>query len=316
MDTTIEGESMKAIIFENKLMQPTILLSLHLWKHEGAGPNPVLQKRNSPVGLKTSGVFEENVGQCHSSQQHCKSKMVGVLSLIVFFLLQSTAIFAAQDDGDFARGNHFFSTGRYTQACDAYQKIENKGFAVLYNLGLSYLNQGKLSHAILYSKRAEKQASFKELTQLYEFFDCMHRQVDPDYVPGWYEQLAIFLKKCILSISMLLIQLILFIALILLIICWYKRWYPMNLKALICGVLFYILLISIWCYKTNMMQQRVGIVTKNLIYVFAGPDESFYKKAELHEADEVDIVNSQQGYYQVKAKQTIGWIHDNDIELV
>ncbi|MDP3788384.1 MAG: hypothetical protein Q8Q60_03675 [Candidatus Chromulinivorax sp.] len=238
------------------------------------------------------------------------------LNVIMFFLVQSTFIFCAQDNENFIRGNHFFAAGQYAQACDAYQKIEHKNFAVWYNLELSYVHQGQQAQAIICSKRAEKQASFKQLTKLYELSDYMNRQVDPDYAPGWYEQLAIFLKKCILSISMLLLQLLILLAIMFLILCWYRRWYPTNRKLLVCLILLYGALLCVWLYKTDMMEQRIGIVTKKVVHIFAGPDASFYKKAELHETDEVTIIALQKGYYQVKAKQAIGWIHDNDIELV
>ena len=242
---------------------------------------------------------------------YCKSISI---SVCIYFLLQSHLMITG--DQDFMQGNQLFASKNYVQACQAYQKIENKGFAVLYNIALTYLNQGKRAQAILYSKRAEKQANFTELTQLYDFLDYIHHQNNPDYSPSWYEQLAIFMKKCILSISMLLIQVLLLIAILVVMLCWYRRWYQINSKALLWIGLFYIVLVSIWWYKTNIMQQRVGVVTKNVISVFAGPDESFYKKSELHEADELIIMSSRQGYYHIKAQQTIGWISDNDIELV
>ena len=242
-------------------------------------------------------------------------KVVGVFSFFLFFLLQSTFIFSAQQDENFVRGNHFFTTGRYALACDAYQNIENKGFAVLYNLGLSYMHQGNRSQAILWNKRAEKQANFKELTQLYDLYDCMHRQIDSDYEPSWYEQCVLFLKKCVLSISMLLLQILLLFIIIVLMLCWYRRLLVFN-KAVFCMIFLYILLMSAWWYKTDMMQQRIGIVTKNTIFVFAGPDDSFYKKSELHESDEVMIVEIKPGYYKIHMQQVVGWIHDHDIELV
>jgi hypothetical protein len=76
------------------------------------------------------------------------------------------------------------------------------------------------------------------------------------------------------------------------------------------------MLLTVYWYKANIMQQQVGIVTKKLINVFSGPDELFFKKCELHESDELIIVGKQQEYYQIRTKQMIGWIHDNDIELV
>ena len=242
-------------------------------------------------------------------------KVVGLLSFFLFFLLQSMLIFSAQDDESFVRGNHFFTTGRYALACDAYQKIENKEFAVLYNLELSYLNQGNRAQAILWSKRAEKQANFKELTQLYDFYDYMHRQIDPDYELAWYEQFVLFLKKCVLSISMLLLQIFLLFIIIVLMVCWYRRLLVLN-KAFFFMIFFYILLGGIWWYKTDMMQQQLGIVTKNVISVFAGPDASFYKKYELHESEEIKVIGYHSEYYQIQKQQIVGWIHDHDIELV
>ncbi len=248
-------------------------------------------------------------------RQRSESEVVGALSFLLFVLLQSSFIIPAQDAENFAKGNHFFTTGRYELACDAYQKIENKGFTAQYNLGLCYLHQDKLGQAILACKRAEKHANFKELTQLYELFNCINRQIDPDYVPTWYDQLAIFVKKCILSISMLLLQMLLLFTIIACMICWYRRWLKVN-KQFLSMAFFSILLLSAWWYKTDMLEQQIGIVTKKLIPVFAGPDESFYKKSELHESDLVIIIGSQPGYYQVQVQQVVGWIHNHDIELV
>ncbi len=240
---------------------------------------------------------------------------INFLSITLFVLLQSSIIVCMEDDENFVKGNHFFTKGRYDLACDAYQKVENKGFSTLYNLGLSYLNQADRAQAIVWTKRAEKHANFKELTELYDLFDCMNRQLDSDYELSWSEQFAIFFKKCILSVSMLLLQILLLLAIMLVIYCYHKRFLIRGKKIL--GVLFlYSLLAGIWWYKNQLMQQKIGIIIKKNIDVLAGPDTSFYKKVELHECDEVKIVKSQPGYYQIQVEQVVGWIHDKDIELV
>jgi hypothetical protein len=235
------------------------------------------------------------------------------LALLIF---RFVTLCTVQDEDFFLQGNQYFITKQYASACDAYKKIENKGFVVLYNLSLSYLNQGNRVQAIIYSKRAEKKANFYELTQLYELFDFMHRQIDQDYSPGWYEQLVIFVKKCILCSYVLLLQLCSLIALIFLIFCLYRRFYNTNKKFFFFVLFFYICSIFLLKYKTDIMQTQIGIVTKKLVYVFAGPDESFYKKYELHESDQVNIISKQQDYYQVRTKQLTGWIHEQDIELI
>src|SRR4051812_15479298 len=103
----------------------------------------IRQKTGGPAGPRRYSFFDwlnemAGMGQWpHRFRQQRECKVVGVL-IFILFLVQSSLIFSAQDDGDFVRGNHFFATGHYAQACDAYQKIEHKGFAVLYNLGLAY----------------------------------------------------------------------------------------------------------------------------------------------------------------------------------
>ena len=318
MDKIIERESMnlhKIIKLFIKTNWPMISLSLHHRDQEGAGPYAVIQKEKflDFIMYKKSvvrrslpmfpGISERNVG-------------LKFIFYVGFFLLQSTLIFSMQDEEKFVQGNQLFMQGSYVQACDIYKSIENKGFVVLYNIAISYVYQGNLAQVIMYAKRAKKQANFQQLTKLYELFDAINRQANPDYEPSWYDQFTIFLKKCILSISMLLVQILLFILLVVLMIYWYRRRYKTNVKSFLWIAFFCMIFLSLWWYKTSMMQEKIGVVTKNLISVFAGPDESFYKKSELHESDEVIILSSQQGYYQIRAKKVIGWIHDNDIELV
>ena len=233
-----------------------------------------------------------------------------VISFFYFgiFLLQSMHSLSQQSDDFFEKGNQLFEQEKYIQACSMYQAIESKGFVVLYNIALSYLNRGNLSQAIIYGKRAEKQASFRELTQLYELFDCINRQIDPDYELSYYDQ---FIKKYMLSLSLLLIQICLLISLILLMILWYQRLYQVNIVMFFC-----LLFLGLWVYKTSIMQQQVGVVIRESTTLFSGPDESFYKKLELHDSDEFVIVDKQNRYYQIKTKQDLGWVHESDVVLV
>lgn len=236
--------------------------------------------------------------------------------MFILFLLSSNCMLLSQDEKAFLQGNQLFEQGNYDQACQAYQVIEHKTCSVLFNMGLSYLNQGKKAQAVLEMKRAEKQATFEQLTKIYEIFHWIRQQDTPDYALGWQGQLAIFLKKCILSISTLLLQLLLFLILIVLICCWYSRLYKHNKNIFFWIILLSVLMASTWAYKIHLMQQKSGIVMQKVIPVFAGPDMSFDKKSELHEADEVTIMVVHKGYYQVKAQQVVGWIHAHDVELV
>jgi len=235
---------------------------------------------------------------------------------LLFFLASCNYVSAVHNEQLFVQANQLFEQQQYVQASDIYQMLDCKGFFVFYNMGLAYLHQNKISQALVCFKRAEKQANFRQLTQLYELFAWMEKQKNSEYALGWFDQLAIFSKKCILSISMLCVQVLLFILILLFMICWYKRWYRLHIKQLLWMTVVGIVLFIIWYYKCSMFEQQTGIIVKNIVTVFAGPDISFYKKAEFHESDEVVVINKQQGYYQVRTKEIIGWISDKDVELV
>ncbi len=232
-------------------------------------------------------------------------------------MCQTLSFFAEDDRQTFVQANYLFEQEQYAQACDLYQSIDNKGFNILYNMSLAYLYQGDKAHAKLYGRRAEKQANFKQLTMLYELFHFIDADdSDENSSLSWYEQLALFLKKCILTISTFLVQVILLIVLTTLILFWYRSWYQIYKNLLLLLLIFSIFFGAIWCFKNSFMHQKIGIVTKNIIGVFAGPDESFYRKKELFVGDELIITKTEKKYYLIESKNVVGWIHEKDVEVV
>ena len=249
-----------------------------------------------------------------------------MIYFLSFFVMLTSFLCSQQDQ--FLKANHLFEQGQYAQACKAYQGIESQGFSVLYNTALSYLHQGNQAQALLAIKRAEQQANFHQLTILYELLDWIELQNDPDYVVNLPGQLAIFLKKCILSISMEFLLLLILILLVGIIVVWYRRWYYTHALSMVCLVILFMTVSELVIYKLSIVEYRMGIVTKDAIFLYAGPDKSFYKKAQLHSCDEVIIGDRQKKYYQVvvfdrrqkhyqvSMGKLIGWVSDDDIELV
>jgi len=234
----------------------------------------------------------------------------------VIFLFLSQVTFGSEDQKRFAQANFLFEQEEYEQACKLYQSIENKGFIVLYNMSLSYAHSGDNAQAILYAQRAEKLANFEQLTLLYEYYTALKKNIDPDYEFSFHARVANFVKKCILSIPMVLLQLILLIFFILCIVLWYKREKKEYKKMLMYTLFFMMVFGFMWSCKKNYIHRSVGIVISDDVCMFSGPDASFYKKAVLQKTDEVFIIGANKKYYQVQAKNSIGWISDMSIELV
>ncbi len=216
----------------------------------------------------------------------------------------------------FTQANHLFASQNYVQASQMYRTIENPSFAVLYNAAVCSLYQHEYGHALLFIKQAEKKAGYQELSQLYHLEKYIKQMNNAHYVETWFDQLAIFCKKCILSISILLLQLMIIILLCIVIFCSYKRWFGMYKKMGIVALSLFFLCMMIWWHSYHIIHERAGIVVKDTIVVYAGPDETFYEKNKLHASDVVTILDQHTKFYKIKVKKNIGWIFCNDIELI
>ena len=231
-------------------------------------------------------------------------------------ICMTVQIQCAQDQQPlFAHAHELFSQEKYQDAFNVYQRVQDKEFAVYYNMGLCCLRQNKKTEALLFFKRAEQKAtSYKELTLIQELLD-LNAGIDAQ-AKGWYEQLAIFCKKVILATPIIIFQGFILLGLLLLIICWYMRWYKKNKMGWILFLIFWLIFYYTWLCRLDFMQQKYAVVMKEVVPVFSGPNTSFYKKADITESQLVKITDQRDNYYKIKLDRLVGWVEDNSIELV
>lgn len=215
----------------------------------------------------------------------------------------------------FSRAQKLFTQEHYQDAFNVYQRIEHKEFVVLHNMALCCLRQSKKAEALLFLKRAEKQArSFKELTLIEELIELNE---DKEFQEkDWREQVAIFCKKSILATPILLLQGLILIGLMLLILCWYMQWYKKHSVISILFLIFWLLLYGIWSYRVDYIQTKYAVVMQPIARVFTGPDSSFNKKMDMSEAQLVTIIDKHDLYFKIKLDTIVGWVDSHDIELV
>jgi tetratricopeptide (TPR) repeat protein len=77
--------------------------------------------------------------------------------IIIFFIWTVTfaSIFAGQAEELFLRGNKYYAEKDYNNALETYDMIDQKGCAVLYNMGNCYYRQENYPYALVYWARAE-----------------------------------------------------------------------------------------------------------------------------------------------------------------
>jgi len=238
-----------------------------------------------------------------------------VLYSSILFLL-AHKVYATTDQSYFDEGNLLFKSGKYQEAFVVYTSIKNKGFSVLYNMGLASFLQEKKGTALLYWKCAQKKAGWNELTLLHDTLNFIKKNDELDYKEDWYERLAIFMEKYILTISVLFLQILLLFIILMLTFIWFKRYYLIYKMISLCFVVGWVFIGLTWLYKENNLQKIEGVITKKSVVVLSGPDDSFYGKSKLIESDIVVVLEQKGSYYQVKSKTMIGWINKNEIELV
>jgi len=244
-------------------------------------------------------------------------KKIKLFMMSLLFFLSGAISFCSQIKDFFVQGNLLYEQGQYQQALLIYEKIENKDFSVWYNMGLSALQQDDKGYALYYFKQAQRHASYNQLTLLQELFDVMNHDEDPEYVKSWLESFLNFMKKCILSISSIMIQFFLLIIVIALLVMWFSYWYKKNIKVSIALLFIWIVLQSLLIIKLTLIEQKIGIVVeKKPIPVLAGPEKSFFMKTELQPAEIVKVGVLEKGYVQISCKHCSGWVDEHDIKIV
>lgn len=236
-----------------------------------------------------------------------------IFMVMIFHVMQITCI----DDQKTSvlQAQELFLQEHYQDAFNVYQRIEEKNFVVFYNMGLCCLRQNKKVEAFLFFKRAEKKAeSYKELTLIQDVIDFNNGK--EHHNTSWYDQFAIFCKKSILSIPILLFQLFILIGLIFLIVCWYKNWYRRYQRWSILCLIAWLILYGIWSYRIDFVQREHAVVMEDVVPVFAGPDSSFHKICNLHQQNLVTIISKYDTYFKIKLDHIVGWVDSQHIELV
>ena len=241
-----------------------------------------------------------------------------IMTILYYFfcIIFVTNVVKTSEEQAYLRAHDFFMQGKYNQAISIYENIEPKNFAREYNCAVLYLYEQNLLQALVHVRRAEQYAHFYQLTQLYRLQEYIEHQLNQDFTFSLDDQLAVFCKKCILSISMLFLQIGLLIVLLLLIWLWYRRWYVYYKKIYIILLSLALILLTITLYKMHIITTKRGIVSGIQVAVLAGPDNSFQKKSILSYMDEVVIKKEEHGFYQINCKNIVGWVARENIERI
>jgi tetratricopeptide (TPR) repeat protein len=210
----------------------------------------------------------------------------------------------------FLQANAFYKKGDFKKAVDLYQSIENKGAAVLYNLGNCYYHLERYTDALLYWKRALK----NEGLFLQEAVDYNCNAV--------YQKLGIIpsisLVRFLVQKSNDYAKILWLFFLVILSIFFALSFSLSGRKQFFILILFtFFMSISSCCLgiKYWMTTQNYALVSHETS-VIAGTDERFTKIGTLVAGQEVLVHEKKDNWCKVKSNNCTGWILAENIEYI
>jgi tetratricopeptide (TPR) repeat protein len=230
--------------------------------------------------------------------------------ILIFFTSLCIPLQAIHSEESFLQANQLYEKQEYKKAIELYQQVKNPGVAVMYNMSLCFFYVQDYAQSLLYALRAKKLSLHKQQ------YDIVQQQVDNAQkglkhsfaVDAWYE-------KYIHNIPMLYIQLLVILLTLLYTYAWYKQWFSHH-KVLV--ITLYIVMMAsygLWYIKWEMANKQQGVIMKEA-KLLAGPDVTFHDKQSLQPGEMVKVVRKQEDFYQVKMPSMMGWVKEENIELV
>lgn len=221
--------------------------------------------------------------------------------------------FAGNDEELFLRGNNHYHEGEYDKALALYERINNKGRAVLYNMANCFYYKKEYAQALVYWGRAEQGASRHERNNIV----CNREQllkVAGKYVPETTIQ-TIYTYVCApaYAVSFVFLQ-VLFLWL------WYMLFfmlYQRKKKGIGAGVFVCLVYVGILLHVHYKEAATVtGVVAQEKVPLYAGPDENFHIITIIPFVEFVAISDQREGWYKVRHGDSVGWIRADVIQVV
>jgi len=214
------------------------------------------------------------------------------------------------------RAHKSFEDGNIENALELYESIEKKGTATLYNMGLCHYKMGSFMQALVCLKRAERNATSAELSDIYYTIDQVHDALKLEsgnsFLRSVYRWHVVFLSILTLYGWQLLF---LFLWAILLFLSARfvrrRRYFGLTMLSLVV-----ILSAGAVYRKYDLCNNSYGIALKDNIVVYAGPDDAFHELGSLSRANEIVVSENQDEWFKVKHGNCSGWVYSDNIALI
>jgi tetratricopeptide (TPR) repeat protein len=227
-----------------------------------------------------------------------------------FMILISMVTIARGDPREelFLQAGHLYTAEKFQEAQDIYQKIEPKNAAVFYNLGnCAYKNKNN-AHAYIFWKKASRAASahlYDAIAHNIAACELPHKEQSYTIVHSTY--------RIMRNLSLGLLQalfLMMWYSLVLIGSALRRKW-PILWGLLIVATITSGVVIMA---KYAVDAKSYGLVCKETVAIYAGPNEHFHILGNLDYLAIVSLEQRSNEWYKVAHEGNVGWVCAGAIE--
>ena len=244
----------------------------------------------------------------------------------ILIITQTFGVIAQSNDALWETANKMYIEGKFDQAIETYQKINNSGYEsaeLYYNMGNSYYKINKIAKAVLYYEKALQLSPNDEDIRF-------NLELANRYVVDKIEKIPIFfITNWIISIRNLfsankwaVLSLMFFFAtLVFITIYLISRKYGLKKLSFWISLLFIVLFLSslYFSYKQKqvILKDDTAIIMSPSVTIKSSPDTSGNDLFVLHEGTKVWVLDQISDWREIKLSDgTKGWLKATDLEII
>jgi len=222
----------------------------------------------------------------------------------------------ANKEERFLQGNKYYQEHAFERALEAYEKIENKGSAVLFNIGNCYFKLGNECQAIAYWLRADNKGPWAIHQKVDHNCDVAYKKVGKEYSQSNLQSLYCSFVRVLNFLPLLWWQLLFLCVWIFSIIaivhaaCDRQWWRVILLLFLVWSIMI--------CFVIRYKSAACGyaLVIEKDAAVRTGPSDNYGMVATANCLDKVDIDGRHDNWLKIHNKSFAGWIDTNKVTII
>ncbi|MGE0206854.1 MAG: hypothetical protein AB7R69_03315 [Candidatus Babeliales bacterium] len=204
----------------------------------------------------------------------------------------------------FLQANLAYQQGDFDQALRLYEKINNKGLAVLHNMAHAFYQQGDFVNALLFYKRAQKTADVVLYDELEKSIDDVATKLGVNQQKGSFAWLERFTHYASL-----------FVWQIIFLVLWFLIWGLYYTKKKVLAYFFIVPLgavASVLCVIYILSGRLAAFVLEDS-FLYISPSDKVAQQTALKKGEQVIIREKIDGWYKGEARGIVGWVAEKNL---